>query len=573
MLLNCLLFTSVFGQNTFRLDLTVKGDSSVISKKIPKEKRFRDSVAIRFALRDLLQKYWHEGYLEASVDAFQKKDSLTYKALVKVGKKYRWVKLKSGNVNEGWLRKKGYSTNMFKGDPLRAEEISQLMEAILEYAENHGHPFAAIRLAELRFKNNALSASLKIDKGPRVTYGDLTIPGKVNVSKRYLRRYLKIDSGRLYNENDVKSLKDRIDQLAFLKTTAEPGVDFQRGKAHIKLYLKQSPASRVNGIVGVSPQTGGEDGLRLTGEVGLRLRNPFGQAMSIDLNWQKIRERSQELRLDYHYPFFLNFPIGAEASLDLIKFDTLYLNVGWELGVRYLFSGNNYGKVFYESSQSNLINPSGFKRANNLSQFANYDVQFYGIGANYQDLDYRLNPTKGYRINLNGSAGQKSLNPNPQLEDRKVDSLKSKKVLYKLTFLGQYFFKLGEQTTLMAKIEGKHLVDDKILRNQLFQFGGFQDLRGFDEGSISASSYGIGTLEFRLLTAKNDYFTLFFDQAFYQQKLVNETNYGRPYGFGLGYTFETGAGLFSLNYAIGQQSGQPLQFRNGQIHFGFINLF
>ncbi len=560
-------------QEVYKLKINVNGDSAIKKDYYPKPRKFRDSLAIRYELRELLQQYWDQGFLKASVDSLSLSDSNNYQAFLKSGQKYRWLKLKAGNVNEKWLRKKGYSALPFQDQVLKDKAVSQLMQDILEYAENHGYPFATIQLKDLVLKEQKVKASLSIDKGPLITYGQVILAGDVDVSDQYLRRYLNVDSGKRYQEKNIQKLKTRLDQLNFLNAEKQPKIQFRRDQAHLKLFVEKIPASRVNGILGVAPEDGRSDGLLLTGEVALQLENPFGRAMSMNMNWQKIRKNSQELNIDYHYPFFLNLPIGAEASLDLRKFDTLFLNVGWELGVRYLISGNNFARIFYQNRQSNLINPGSFNRLSNRDQYANFDTRFYGIGGHFENLDYRLNPTKGWRLSLDASVGQKMLNTNKDLEDPLGDSLKQESVIYKLDLKSQYFLKFGDQSTLMAMVKGKHLVDDEILRNQLFQFGGFQDIRGFNEGAFLASSYAIGTLEFRFLTGKNDHLSLFVDKAFYQQNLVTDKREDDPVGVGLGYIFETKAGLFSLNYAIGRERSQSFRFRNGQINFGFTNLF
>jgi hypothetical protein len=46
-----------------------------------------------------------------------------------------------------------------------------------------------------------------------------------------------------------------------------------------------------------------------------------------------------------------------------------------------------------------------------------------------------------------------------------------------------------------------------------------------------------------------------------------------PYSFGAGISFQTKAGIFSMNYALGSEQGNPIQFRGAKIHFGFINYF
>ncbi|MEZ4947969.1 MAG: hypothetical protein R2784_01015 [Saprospiraceae bacterium] len=98
-------------------------------------------------------------------------------------------------------------------------------------------------------------------------------------------------------------------------------------------------------------------------------------------------------------------------------------------------------------------------------------------------------------------------------------------------------------------------------------------MRGFDEEAIFSTHYLVSTLEYRILTGQNSYFFAFFDGAvtrnFIRDK--NETDY--PIGFGAGLTFETQAGIFGLSYALGRQQGNPIDFRAGKIHFGYVSLF
>ncbi len=53
-----------------------------------------------------------------------------------------------------------------------------------------------------------------------------------------------------------------------------------------------------------------------------------------------------------------------------------------------------------------------------------------------------------------------------------------------------------------------------VFRNELFEIGGYKLLRGFNEESIYANSYEIGTLEYRLLTGINSYLFTFADIGF-----------------------------------------------------------
>ena len=70
--------------------------------------------------------------------------------------------------------------------------------------------------------------------------------------------------------------------------------------------------------------------------------------------------------------------------------------------------------------------------------------------------------------------------------------------------------------------------------------------------------------------------SFFFNGAYYEnevKRLQNSIWHDNPFGYGAGITFETKAGIFSINYALGQQMGNPTDFRAAKVHFGIVNRF
>ena len=72
---------------------------------------------------------------------------------------------------------------------------------------------------------------------------------------------------------------------------------------------------------------------------------------------------------------------------------------------------------------------------------------------------------------------------------------------------------------------------------------------------------------------RNSSFYAFFDVGYYQKPEENSTSNDTPFGFGIGVDFETRAGIFTLNYALGSQQGNPVEFGSGKIYFGLVNRF
>jgi hypothetical protein len=137
----------------------------------------------------------------------------------------------------------------------------------------------------------------------------------------------------------------------------------------------------------------------------------------------------------------------------------------------------------------------------------------------------------------------------------------------------KHFIPLGKRSTLLVRAHAFHQEADIILFKELQRIGGLFTLRGMDELSIRASSYGIMTAEYRFLTDERAYISAFTDLAYHSAEINNLTQEDTPYGVGLGTAFDTGGGVFTLSYALGSQFGAPLSFRTGKIHFGFIALF
>jgi hemolysin activation/secretion protein len=115
--------------------------------------------------------------------------------------------------------------------------------------------------------------------------------------------------------------------------------------------------------------------------------------------------------------------------------------------------------------------------------------------------------------------------------------------------------------------------DQTIYRNELFRIGGLKTLRGFDEESIYASSYVIPTIEYRFLFGQNSNLLLFAEGAWYENSSNHQYLSDTPISLGAGINFDTKAGIFSLNYGLGNQFGNGFDLRNGKIHFGLTALF
>ena len=115
------------------------------------------------------------------------------------------------------------------------------------------------------------------------------------------------------------------------------------------------------------------------------------------------------------------------------------------------------------------------------------------------------------------------------------------------------------------------LNSNNYVENELFRFGGIYNLRGVNEESIFASAYTVFNLEYRFKPNPSSYFYSITDYSYSQNDLTAiNTN---VISLGLGYAFQTKAGILNLSYALGKFDNEPFTFNNSKIHIKIVSKF
>ncbi len=554
-------------------------DTAFLQKHTTYQTAYADSVSLANGLADIASQLHNQSYFEASFDSLLFQDSLV-NAYLHIGDSYEWAALRNGNVDEGFLEGSGFRERLYKGKPVHFDKITKLKESIVEQAENNGYPFAAARLDSLRFDGATMSGALMLEKGRLVLFDSLTRKGDVKISENYLRNYLGIRTGEPYNRKKIMQVRPRLQELPFLKEKENVTINFLEDKAHVNLSLEKKNASRFDFLVGVLPSNGRpENKLLITGNFNAEMHNQFGLGERIFVSFERLRPQTQELELEFSYPYMLDLPFGVSAKYNQYKRDSTYTDVIGDFGVQYLFEGGNYLKAFWKITASNLISvDTAAIRQGRLPEQLDVKNPSFGLEVNWQKLDYRFNPRTGWNILLRGSAGIRQILKNQailNIDESFYDTLSGKTFRFNLEGTVEKFFPVMERSTVKASNRtGGIFSGEAIFQNEQYRIGGNQLLRGFDEESIFATFFTVFTLEYRLLVGQNSYLYAFGDYAYLEDRRSGKPlRVEHPVGFGAGLTFETGAGLFGISVAFGKTDGVPADFRNPKIHFGYVSLF
>jgi outer membrane protein assembly factor BamA len=561
---------AVFGQTTLLLEIK-NNDNPMFFKNIRYKKTFNTSTEREKELQKVLFICFDNAYLTAQYDSTIK-DSTTLTAHLQIGIQYKWANLKNGNINEGVLSEIGFREKLYNNRPVSYKDVKKIQERLIVYYENNGYPFASVKLSNIIINEDKITGELFLTKNSEHNIDSIVILGNAKISPTYIYNYIGIKPKSRYNEAQLKKINTRISELPFLRNSKPASVKFTEKYNVLTLYLEKKKASQFDGIIGILPdnQTGK---ILFTGDVRLKLQNGLGKGELIDLNWRRLQTQTQDLKLKFIYPFLFKTPFGVDYNFKLYKRDTTFIDVNQNIGLQYMFIGGNYFKVFYINKNATLLNTKGLENIQQLPNYAEVSVNMYGAGIKYEKLDYRLNPRKGFYILLNASAGKKTIKKNSNINPAVYENIKLVSTQYIGDFEGAVFIPFANRNTFKIGNQTGFVEGENTFQNELIRIGGLKTLRGFDEESIFTSRYSIATIEYRFLLEQNSYLFLFYDQAWYENRNVRNYVYDHPSGFGAGVSFETKAGIFSINYALGKQFDNPIQLRSGKIHFGLVNYF
>ncbi|MCB9246999.1 MAG: BamA/TamA family outer membrane protein [Flavobacteriales bacterium] len=579
------VISEVNGQNPLKLRISYTSNPGSFDPnlyRLPKE--VADAAEARKEIDNLLRILRSEGMLEAGCDLLRI-DSTEVHAELHTGPVYRWGVLDYSDIPGELLP--GTIRDMRPGDRMEPNNISELFERILVNLENRGFPFASLKLDSIAISGDQITARVFLQKGELFVYDSIYLSGSSALSRNFLEKYLRIEKGRPYSEEEVRKIDARLGRLPYVKLLAPTRVYFGKGKVRIQIQIDERAADRIDGIVGFAPNSDQNDrNLLLTGEFNLEFKNLFDRGVGFMAHWKSFLRQSQELNLNLSYPYIFKSNVGVDGGLDLMKLDTTFLRIRSELGARVLLGGLDHVRFFFENQSTTLLTAdTGSIRFNRTLPLNNpVQVNSYGMEIRLNNLDYPLNPYSGYAIRAQSAVGTRIIQRHPDIEAVQFDDgtglqvsvydlirLRSTQIAF--SYDAEAFIPLRKKSTLRFYTNGYQLIAERILRNDLYRFGGARSLRGFDEKALEGSSVHQIHLEYRYLLSRDANFHLFANAAYYENGVSANSGLfsDRPYGFGAGVNLAVGNGVLNLDYALGSEKGNPIQFNQAKIHFGIIN--
>ena len=427
-------------------------------------------------------------------------------------------------------------------------------------------------------------------EGRKIEYDSISNLGKSDLSPTYLGHFLDLEPGDLYREKDIADIDRKLRNLPLVQVKGPSRVYFINGKARVVLQIDDRVTDRFDGIVGLAPNSNNaeDNALLITGEVNLELKNLFRSAKQFELHWRNYLQRSQKLDVSLTWPYLFNTKLGIHGAVNINKFDTLFVNLNSKIGFRYQQKGNNYLQFYYQAISSNLltVDTALVRSTARIPDNNPFRIDNYGLNIYQSSFDYLPNPRKGYLISADISLGVKQLLRNTEVDLVQFydpesngyisiyDTLNKRSLRSAYQVDALLFIPVFDHVTVVNGLTFGGLFAPSILFNELYNFGGFSSLKGFDENELFASKYLLYKFEYRYLLGGNSHVGVFFNTAFIENTVEQETGISEtPYGFGAIGQLDVGNGSLSLAYALGSRRGNPIAFNSAKIHFGIVNYF
>jgi outer membrane protein assembly factor BamA len=532
---------------------------------------FQSSVKDDRDIDQFMHKFYEKGFLLAGYHT-EKTDSGSVRVILNPGQAFLWANLEQGNLPDDIFIKTGLRKEIFEGRIFNFSRITRLFRTVVQYAENHGYPFASVKLSKIRIDGNRIAAEVYYNPGPFIRFNNVSFSSGINLNTSFLEAFLNIRPGMTYDQRKIENIPHRLKELQFIRLKDRPQISFRRDSSAVFLDLEPVRANTFDGIIGFLPNENEPDKLLVTGQLYLGLNNLFRSGKKLNLEWQKPNLLMQELRIQYGHPALFRSPLDLGLDFFLFKQDTSFINREFLTDLFLNPVGAFTIGLSYNFISSRLLSTAFYTDEQFLNQ-VDYDLNYFGIRFRLNTLNRNFFPERGSLINGMIQLGNKKIIKNAGIDAGRYQDLEEKTFQVKAWLKAEKYFTLFPKNILLAAVSAGYLENDQLFLNDLFRLGGLKSIRGFNERFFYASWYITGTLEYRYLFENESQVFLFVDGAGLGYDIQDANLSDRPFGFGGGFSLSTRAGMLEIIYALGKSAGQPFGLDHSKIHIGYSSRF
>lgn len=384
--------------------------------------------------------------------------------------------------------------SVFLNQPVTAQTIKEIKEAISAHYLRESHPFVAIRVPEQEVTSGTLRLIVRESK-----IGTISVEGNCHFPAENIKSYYKIQPGEPINQNHLLQATSFLNRNPFRRIDLVFAPGKEEGTTDIILLTKDRRPLRVyagTDNLGVQPVGPNQWYAGFNAGNLFRLGHLFSYQYTTSYNIHLFQAHTAEYTAFLPWGHLLDV-YGGYSEVHPPVPPPFKRNDGWSMqaSLRYLIPLRIYHYLEHEISTG-----FDFKRTNNTFEFTEAFSTFgkntnltqltLGYGGNYEQNMYRFD----FKGSLFWSPGR-------LLSDQTNDdysSLRPGAVNHWVYFRGYFIYlqRLPQSFSFSLRLQGQGS-SEPLLPSEQLGLGGYETIRGYEEREINVDNGLVLNLEAR----------------------------------------------------------------------------
>ncbi|MEO1030912.1 MAG: POTRA domain-containing protein [Bacteroidota bacterium] len=554
MMLLLLVFSNQIRSQSLTLKVEAENENkTAIVDSIGYEASFGNYLAIASELDTLKYKLTRLGYIDTTLDSLTKQNDTLFKAQFYLGTKIHRIQIKYDSIFDTELLNFIDHTTRDRAFELGITQLEPSLNVLNSKLAEQGDPFSTLQLVNISKQNpHLITADLKIVSNQKRRIDKIIVKGYEKFPQSYIKRFLKLRTGKTFNLNAIKDKVELLEDLRFANKIRDPEVLFTKDSTTLYLYIEKTRVNNFDGFLGFGTNEN-TNRIEFDGYLDLRLINNLNFGETLNLFYKSDEIDQQTFRVDADLPFLFGSPIGLEVGLNIFRKDTTFSNARQYAKVNYQINAQHRVAIgITTTNSSNLLD-------NDTSILNDYTSNYLTISYNYTKPQF-YDPLFPINFLFDLSSG---------FGDRENDLGSQSQTVFNLNTFK--IFNLNPKNSIYTRFNGAILTSDDYLDNELFRFGGINSIRGFEENSLVSNLYGVINTEYRYRLSNGIYVHSVLDAAYFENQITDTKE--KLFGFGFGLGLLTNAGLFRLNYSSGKSENRQFRLSDSKVHVSLTATF
>ena len=432
------------------------------------------------------------------------------------------------------------------GHPLTSETLKELADTVLEIYTHHGYHLNTVTIRSLVPSVPPLvDVYVQVAEYPQPVLSRVEVTGGKRTKPGVLYRLSGLLPKAPIVDFDADRLRERLQRTGLFSRIDGVALQVDEG-SNLVVHVDASEASPGAFDLALGYERSGTGAGALIGSGHLALRNLFGGARILAITLHRLPSQVSRINVTGSDPYLMGLPLGLGLEFRGLQQDSTYgkrdyrLELGYELDS----SMQLFGLISREVTRPGL---SGLTIIDGRQRIPSAVSILAGVGLGIRNVDHRLNPTRGYFLEMALESGYKQM----EVEVVRADTVSEHQRLRisRLIARGRLFLPHGKRRVLVTGGDVYLLHAREYDESDLFRLGGANSLRGYDEDRFRGPFVARALLEYRYTFDDLTFGFLFTDVGFVDARHNPDGKFDVFPGFGTGFQLDTQAGLINLTLA------------------------